>query len=175
MPTLNLPRDVVADPRNDAVVDLFTTNTARLWEKGTIEIPTLPWTAELSNVCKEALANGLAAQGLEGIAKTLAREQKGLDALLAKAPDKPQSPRISRFLILSNDGSPRFYRDCDALLTTYETRVLGCRFDIAGEALGEAVLGRPDLVRAVLVTDKKAVARVLFALVAPKQDPAPAS
>jgi hypothetical protein len=88
-----------------------------------------------------------------------------LDALVAKAPDAPKAPRVSRLLLMSNDGSKRFCRDCASLLTQYDQRVIGCRLDITGDEFGSAVFGYPKLVRALLFVDKKAVARALLALV----------
>ena len=164
MLTLKLPKDVVADLRHDAVRNLLTTNTRPLWDDGNIHVPTFPLCLELATECQQAIALGVAFQGLETIVKVLASEQKGLDALLVKSPDRPQQSRVSRLLLVANDGSKRFYRDCDSLLTKYAQRLLGCRLDVTGEVFGTALAGYPKLVRAVLVVDKRAVARALLAL-----------
>ena len=161
---LKLPKDVVADPRHDEVVRLLTTGAAPLWEGGRHPVPTLPLTEALADALRGALRAGEACQGLELITEKLASEQKGLDALAKKTPDGPQNARVSRILLVANDGSTRFYRDCDALLSRYPQRVLGCRLDVPGEALGNALLGTPRMVRSVLVVDKKAGARALLAL-----------
>jgi len=164
MLTLKLPKDVVADSRHDAVRNLLTTNTRPLWEDGSVHVPTFPLGPDLATECQQAIALGAAFQGLETIVKVLASEQKGLDALVAKAPDRPQQPRVSRLLLMANDGSKRFYRDCDSLLVKYTQRLLGCRLDVTGEVFGTALAGYPKLVRAVLIVEKKAVARALLAL-----------
>jgi hypothetical protein len=161
---LKLPKDVLADPRHDALVALLEAHTAPLWDSGKHPVPTLPMNAALAAELGHALDAGLACQGLEKIGDTLAAEQKGLDALKAKTPESPQNARASRILFLASDGSTRFYRDADALLSRYAQRVLAVRLDLAGEALGEALLGEVRLVRAVLVFDKKAAARALLAL-----------
>ena len=161
---LKLPKDVTADPRPDALVALLSSHAAPLWESGQHLVPTLPLGAPLIAELAHALDTGLACQGLEKIADTLAGEQKGLDVLKTKTPESPQNARASRVLFLANDGSTRFYRDADALLSRYAQRVLAVRLDLPGEALGEALLGEPRLVRAVLVFDKKAAARALLAL-----------
>ncbi len=161
---LKLPKDVVADPRHDAVVNLLAANEALLWEGGRIRVAKLPMTDALAAVLREAVAAGEACQGLELITQRLTSEQKGLDALLEKAPESPQNARVSRLLFLSDDGSTRFYRDCDALVSRFQARLLACRLDTEGEALGEAVLGSPRMVRSVLVFDKTAAARALLAL-----------
>jgi len=161
---LKLPKDLVADPRHDAVLSLLTTHAGSLWEGGRNEVATLPMTDALAATLRAALQAGHACQGLELLTGKLSAEQKGLDALAKKTPESPQNARASRILFLADDGSTRFYRDCDALLTQYAQRVLGCRLQIPGEALGNAILGSPRLVRSVLVFDKKAAAQALLAL-----------
>ena len=156
---LKLPKEVVADPRHDGVVSLLATHAVPLWEGGKNQVPALPMTEALGAELRAALSAGHACQGLELIIDKLAGEQKGLDALRDKAPESPQNARASRVLFLANDGSTRFYRDADALLSRYAQRVLGCRLEIAGEALGTALLGTPRMVRSVLVVDRKAAAR----------------
>lgn len=167
MSVLALPKEVLADPRHEAVERLLTTHTDLLWEGGRQKVPTLPMTEALKDELRRALAAGYACQGLELISERLAGEQKGLDALNAKTPESPQNARISRILFLANDGSPRFYRDCDALLSRYPRRLLVCRLEVEGEALGNALFGSPKMVRSVLVFDKKVGARALLALLPP--------
>ena len=161
---LKLPKDVLADPRHDAVANLLAAHAGLLWESGRHPVATLPLTAALAAELRGALAGGQACQGLELITDKLESEQKGLDALTRKAPDSPQNARVSRLLFLADDGSTRFYRDCDALLSKYPQRVLACRLDVPGEALGQALFGAPKMVRSVLVVDKAAAARALLAL-----------
>ena len=162
---LKLPKDVAADPRHDAVESLLTSHQGLLWEGGKNQASMLPMNEALAAALRTALAAGHACQGLELCADKLAIEQKGLDALRKKTPEAPQNPRASRLLFLASDGSTRFYRDCDALLSRYAERLLACRLEIAGEDLGNALLGSPRMVRCVLVFDKRAAARALLALV----------
>jgi len=167
MSVLKLPKDVVADPRHDTLVRLLETHAGLLWERGRTPVATLPMTKTLAAELRGALAAGHAHQGLELIGEKLAGEQKGLDALNEKTPGSPQNARVSRILFLANDGSERFYRDCEALLSRYPQRLLACRLEIAGEELGQALLGSPKMVRSVLVVDKKVGARALLALLPP--------
>jgi hypothetical protein len=164
---LKLPKDVVADPRHDAVVNLLVTHAGVLWEGGRNQVATLPLTSALSAVLRGALFAGQACQGLELIAEKLASEQKGLDAVSQKTPDSPQNARASRILFLANDGSTRFYRDCDALLSRYPQRLLACQLAVSGDELGNAILGSSKMVRSVLVFDKKLGAQSLLALLPP--------
>jgi hypothetical protein len=164
---LKLPKDVVADPRHDAVSKLLTTHTGLLWESGRHQVATLPLTDALVTELRGALSAGLACQGLELITEKLAAEQKGLDTARERTQDSPQNARVSRILFLADDGSTRFYRDCDALLSRYPQRLLACRLEVPGDALGEALFGSAKLVRSVLVFDKKLGAKALLALLPP--------
>jgi hypothetical protein len=160
---LKLPKDLVGHPRHDDVARLLTTNASPLWAGGRQAVPTVAMTAAAAAALRGALAAEVAYQGLEAIAEKLAAEQKGLDALARKL-SSPQNARLSRILFLASDGSPRFLRDCDALLVRYPERLIACRLDVAGEALGEAIFGRPKIVRGVLVADRKACADALLTL-----------
>ena len=162
---LKLPKDVTAGPRHDAVLKLLTTDTHPLWEEGRVPVPTLAPTPNLATELRWAVNVGFATQGLEQIAKELAREEKGLALLAEKTGVAQQASRISRILFVTNDGAERFYRECDSLLSRYPERLLGCRIDATGDELGEAIFGEPKLVRALLINDKKAAARILLSLI----------
>ena len=164
---LKLPKDLVPGPDHDAIQAILAADPKPLWESGANPVPTLSLSLALAGELKHALAAGLATQGLEQIAKELANEQKGLDALVAKNPSAAQTPRISRLLFVAGDGSERFYRECDSLLTRYSQRLLAVKLDITGEAFGQAISHVPKLMKAVLVSDKRAAARVLASLVKP--------
>ena len=163
--SLKLPKDVLADPRHDAVVKLLTTHAGLLWEGGRARVATLPLTSALSGALRGALTARQACQGLELITEKLANEQKGLDAVRSKAPESPQNARVSRILFVANDGSTRFYRDCEALLVRYSQRLMACRIDVTGDELGKAILGNTKMVRSVLVFDKAFAAQALLSLV----------
>jgi hypothetical protein len=157
-----LPKDLLADPRHDAVLSLLAAEKSALWEGGQLQISTLAPTPALFAVLRAALTSGHATQGLERAADTLAGEQKGLDAVKLRTPQAP-NPRISRVLFVTQDGSTRFYRDCEGLARRYAERLLVCRLALTGEALGEALLGTAKLARTLLVTDKRACAQALLA------------
>lgn len=161
---LKLPKDLAQDPRHDAVSSLLTAQTSLLWEGGRHPVATLPMTEALAAVLRAALGTGMASQGLELITDKLAAEQKGLDAAAAKTPEAPQNARVSRVLFLADDGSTRFYRDAEGLLSRYSQRLIACRLAISGEDLGVQLTGEPRLVRSVLVHDKKVVAKALLSL-----------
>jgi hypothetical protein len=164
MSDLKLPKDVVADPRHASIAELLASRATPLWAESPFEVATLAPNDALLAELRAALGKGEACQGLELVADELAAEQRGIDALRRKSPEAAPSPRVSRVLFVSADGSTRFYRDVESLLRKYADRLLVVRLDVPGDALGEAVLPAPRLVRAVLVKDKRAAAKALLAL-----------
>jgi hypothetical protein len=162
---VKLPKDLPSGPKYDAVLKLFTTDTRPVWENGRIAVPYFGFTPKLATELRWAAHVGFGTQGLEQIEKELFREEKGLALLAEKTGIDQQPTRVSRVLFMTSDGSERFYRDCDSLLSRYPTRLLGCRLDITGETFGVALFSEPKLVRALLINDKKAVAKVLLSLI----------
>ncbi len=85
-----VPADEPHSAAHRDLVALLSSHAAPLWESGQHLVPTLPLGAPLIAELAHALDTGLACQGLEKIADTLAGEQKGLDVLKARAPESPQ-------------------------------------------------------------------------------------
>jgi hypothetical protein len=159
-----LPKDIVAHERHDAIASLLSKNLRPLREGSQLKVATLSMNEEFTRELARALLHGHATQGLEAIEDLLAKEQKGLSALAKKTPDQPPRERISRLLLVTKDGSERFYHDCDSLVSKYTSRLICCRLDLSGEELGARVLPKPGMVRAILLHDKKALSRVLLTL-----------
>lgn len=115
-------------------------------------------TPELRQQLFYAKSIGEVTIGLEDIAKVLANELRGLQNV------DGQSCRVSRVLLVTNDGSPRFYRDVEFLHGKQGGRVMVVRMD-AGSALIGNVLGlKSKQVKAVLLNRKTAVVNVLRSL-----------
>ena len=72
--------------------------------------------------------------------------------------------RISRLLVLTNDGSERFYRQVASLLERHGPRVVAVRLPVDAETLGESLFGKGQAARLVMIEHKAAVGAVLLAL-----------
>jgi len=95
----------------------------------------------------------------------LAPESAGADHLKALA-------RVSRLLLIGNDGSERFYRQVERLVCTHPTRLLPVWLDAASDELA-GVLSRPGgVVRGLSIEHKDSVTRLLFALYPNRSEPA---
>jgi hypothetical protein len=96
--------------------------------------------------------------GYQDIEKALARELHGLQNV------NNRSDRVSRLLIVTNDGSPRFYRQLEFLHKKQGGKVMICRLDVDSLFMAN-ILGLKDKqVKAVLLNRKKSVINVLKSL-----------
>jgi hypothetical protein len=146
---------------------LLNNQLVPLWSEGKRQIPLV----EINDNVLKSLAFvrrcGSLRIGLEQIQVMLQAEENGLAQTKKSRPDENTSEanlikKISRIIILSNDGSERFYRHCETILNRYSYRVLGIKLNVPSSILGNVFYGRADKdVKALFVNRKDAVLRVL--------------
>jgi hypothetical protein len=157
------PREIEGDP-GAAVLRARLAATARpLWREAVTHAPTVPLDPPLAAALASAGRAGTLVVGLEAATAVLDREGHGLAAIDARG-SSARPARISRLLVLADDGAERFYRAADRTARRHAARLLPLRVAASADALGRAVLGRSAGVKAVLVQHKQAVAAVLRAL-----------
>src|SRR5207237_55898 len=83
----------------------------------------------------------------------LAAETRGL-ALVARREGSTPRARISRLLLLSDDGAERLYRHAEGLTVAHAPRVLVAVLTAGAAALGRATTARDAAVKVVLVKPK---------------------
>ncbi len=122
-------------------------------------IPSLKLNPELRKHLFYAKSMGEMVISYESVEKELAAERKGLQNV------NNHSERVSRLLIVTNDGSERFYRELTYLQHKEGGRVLVCRLDVSSLEMGEilAMLGRS--IKAILINRKNSVTNILKAIV----------
>ena len=103
------------------------------------------------------------ARGLEGAESLLAAEEAGLKNA-ASSQTNSNRVRISRLLVVSGDGSERFYRQVERLRERFANRLEVLLLDCDDEALGAAAFGRGRRARALLIYHKDAVVHFLSIL-----------
>jgi hypothetical protein len=157
-----LPRAVEADPRSEAVHTALRAVATPLWPGAEIEVPSVPPSEAIRGALSAAGAAGRVGRGLEAIAARLDAEAHGL-----RAAGMGDAARASRLLIVSDDGSERFYRQVGRVLREHGHRVLALRLRCDAATLGATVFGAGTTAKAACVSHKAAVAGVLLALVAP--------
>ncbi len=79
----------------------------------------------------------------------------------------PRGVRVSRLLVLADDGAERFYRQVERLLRRYGSRVLAVRLEADADALGELLFGTNGRARLLMLNHKEAVSAFLLAMTDP--------
>lgn len=106
---------------------------------------------------------GFVVRGLEAAERRLAEEERGL-ALVPRQDGKATAvARLSRLLLVTNDGSERFYRNVEGLLRRHGPRLHAIRLEMDEHDLGELLYGPDRVTRLVLLEHKNAVAAFLLA------------
>ncbi len=156
---MKLPKQLKIDNIEEQVLEALQKNSIPLYENAEMQIPLLKLTPELRQQIFYAKSLDELIFGYETIAKTLASELKGLQNV------NNQSDRISRLLIISNDGSKRFYREFEFLLNRHGERILLCRLDVDSELMGYILgLGQKQ-VKAIMINRKNSVVNILKSII----------
>jgi len=158
-----LPREIEANPDHATIRARFAAPDRLLWRGGQLMVPVFPLGPPLATTLAAAYGEGQLVLGFERVAKALADETRGL-ALLAGREGSTPPARISRLLLLSDDGADRLYRHAERLTVAHAPRVLAAVLAADAYALGRATTARDVAVKVVLVRHKQAVAALMRAL-----------
>lgn len=157
---LNLPKNLKDHPRLEEITQRFTDAMDPLWPGGKILVARWAFDSVLREALRLPFGKSHLVQGLELITSNLANEQKGLK--MAKHA-VPPTPRMSRLLLLTQDGSERFYRDAESLLVKHGDRLAACVLAVDSAELGSHV-GAKGPVKALLIDDKTVLGEFLASL-----------
>ena len=125
----------------------------------------LPLCPPLATALRAAHRDGHLVLGLERAEEALAAEARGLDFAARRATTRAGA-RVSRLLLLSEDGAERLYRHVERLALTRAPRVVVLLLFAGAATFGSAATGRDVTAKVVLVRRKRAVAGLLRALAA---------
>lgn len=131
-------------------------NLKLLRPDGTHKAPQLVYDDALRKALKEALRAKHLVQGLEKIGNQLDKEKKGLDLLKNKS-GQVSAPRMSRLILLANDGSERFYHDAESILIRHADRAYGCLVLADSETIGKEIAVKAMPAKAFMIDDRKAL------------------
>lgn len=163
---LRLPRQVESDPRAQQLLRILTTKTRLLWQEGELEVSVAALRSELATALRKALGAGQVVRSLESAERTLAAEERGL-SLVDRQSVVPRGVRVSRLLVMADDGAERFYRQVERLLRRHGPRLLAVRIEVDADTLGELVFGPGRRARLLLLDHKEAVSGVLLSMADP--------
>jgi len=165
--TLRLPKLVEADPRAQELLRILPAHARLLWPEGKIHVPMVAFSPALAEALQSAHRAGQLVRSLEGAESRLAAEDRGL-SLVDQQTGVLRAARVSRLLVLADDGTERFYRQVEKLLRQQGPRVLALRLDVKAETLGQMLFGPGRRALLLLLDHKEAVSAVLLALVVNK-------
>lgn len=158
-----LPRELEAGPVGSAVRAALAADVRTLWERGTLPAAHVPLTDTLRATLAKLGGHGLLERGLETAEAALGAERRGLEALDAETRAR-QGQRVSRVLVVSDDGAERFYRGVERLALAHAPRVLVCRVACTSADLGSIVFGPGEVAKLVLTSHKRAAVSILEAM-----------
>ncbi len=161
---VNFPRQLEAADLAEKIRETLAASTILLWQEGNLSVPLLRVSAPLAEALQRARLQRRIRFGFEDIAGRLAAEKKGIDAVRQKMTSRQQN-RVSRLLLFSSDGADRLYRHIGQILIEHQPRLLGCRLDVDGKALGKLLGAESAGIKVILVEHKDAVSDILRALV----------
>lgn len=160
-----LPREIEADAGHAAVVAALGRERRPLWPGGTVIAPCVPLSPALRAALMAPATVVRLRRGLEAAEAALAAEERGL-AALPKAEAERRGDRVSRLLLVSNDGAERFYRRVEHVVLAHASRVLPCVIDADSATLGGLLYGEGAVAKLLLTERKAAAVAILRALAA---------
>jgi hypothetical protein len=162
---MRLPRDLEADGTAGDICQVLMARTVQLSSCGDHSVPMITMGDPLKKILQRANLNSQIRCGLEAISHKLAREKRGIDHL-REGRGLPSGERVSRLLLISNDGAQRFYRHIENLLQLHAPRLLGCMLDMDGSALGCVITGKERQIKVIMAEHKGVVSEILHTLLA---------
>ncbi len=155
---MKLPKQLGKENLEEGVQAALENESIELCSDSNIYIPVLKLNPELRKQIFYAKFQDELIVGSRDIEKYLKNELHGLKKV------NNLSDRVSRLLIVTNDGSPRFYRQLEFLHKEQGGRVLICRLDVDSVLMGNILELKEKQVKAVLLNRKESVVNVLKSL-----------
>jgi len=155
---MKLPKQLEKENVESDVRAVLEKESIELCSDSNIYIPVLKLNPELRKQIFYAKYLGELIIGYSDVEKALKNEQHGLKKV------NNQSERVSRLLIVTNDGSARFYRQLEFLHKSQGGRVLICRLDVDSLLMGHILELKDKKIKAILLNRKNSVVNVFKSL-----------
>ena len=160
------PRALIEQGAADALAESWTASRRAALAAGLPPFARHPLTPELVSSLFEARRSRRLVRGLEAAEEALAAQAAGVRSAVPGPEGRPSrsTGRISRLILISVDGSDRFYRNINQIVRKYGETVEVLVVLCDELELGATAFGRGQRARALLVEHKEAVVRVLGCL-----------
>jgi len=158
---MKLPKNLASNaPFLEGFEKIYQTERKLLWEKGSLSVLNVDMSEKMEQALSITRRAGQLRGGFEMASSLLLREYTGLMAV------GRSSERVCRLLVMANDGSERFYRNCESLLRKYDSMMMGIVLkDVEGMRFGKRFFGSESQVKVALVTQSVFVEKILLSLV----------
>ncbi len=160
---MRFPRQLEAEYGPDVIRSALAERTVKLWPGGDLYVPLVSVDESLVKTLQAAMLKGNLRYGFEVVSNKLKNEKAGIENVRERS-DAPHGERVSRLVLLSNDGAERFYRHVEQLLASHAPRLLGCVLDADSAILGKLLTGKDRQIKLAMAEHKDAVSEILRAI-----------
>ena len=160
-----LPRRVEGEPGAAGLAGELAARARLLWPGGELRVAQAEVGPAIAAALKAAHSAGQIVRGLEEAERVLSAEERGLQRVDRRT-GVERGGRVSRLLVLADDGAERFYRSVESLVRRHAPRILALRLTADERGLGQLLFGPDRVARLLLVEHKDAVSAILLALAA---------
>jgi len=164
---IRLPKLVEEDPGFPAVQKALS-HQKKIWSGGRLTVSALPFNLNFVRSLQLEHRRGRLVRGYDLIERNLQNQARGMQQVDEKS-GQVRGQRISRLVIISNDGADRYLRKVESLLEEHRDRTLGIMIDIDSEKLGQLFFGEGKSVKILMVEHKESVSAVLLTLAKSEQ------
>ena len=126
-------------------------------------VPSFPFNELFITALYSARRSGRLIRGFEDAEKKLTSERKGIESV-DKKKGMARVERVSRMLVMANDGSDRFYRQARRLIDQNSPRVMAIHLEMTSFEVGKRLFGPGQRALLLLVSHKEAVSNLLISL-----------
>ncbi|SEM31068.1 hypothetical protein SAMN04489760_11016 [Syntrophus gentianae] len=159
-----LPRKLQHLENDEAVRTALYTRTQLLRKESDLVVPLLTVNSALAESLRTAERRRHIRIGLEAAEEKLAKERQGL-LKMQREKGLLIGERISRLILVAEDGTERFYRSVEWLAKDHKSRLLVCRLNIPGLEIGRILFGEERNIKLLLIDHKDTVSLILQTLI----------
>jgi len=160
----HFPRKHQSPQEEEALRTALYARTQKIRPEGELVVPLLTVNSALTQALITAERRGHLRIGLDAAEEKLVRERHGL-LKMEKEQGLFVGKRISRLILVANDGTERFYRSVEWLAKDHKSRLLVCRLDIPGSEIGRILFGEERNIKLLLIDHKDTVSLVFQTLI----------